>query len=435
MERNIINILSGKYELIRLLGEGNSSKVYLARHLTLNRLCAIKIFPQNVSHIGSVFQEARLLPSFHHPGIPQIYDFESDDTNHYLIEEFIEGESLGNYLLHQQFISLSQFLHIFEELCSIYGYLHSFSDYPLLYQDLKPEHILIQDDHIKLIDFDSIWDTGHSGNNISRGNETFSAPEFLAGSLPTIQSDVYTVGKLVEHLLSFVEESLSNKTLLIIKKATEEGQSLRFETVEDFFVSLSNEILSLQKAHLSLAPNKNFAVCGSFLGCESTKFAIELTAALNRKSLSAIYLEQNQSNAMNHLIPFLPANAEKDGQIHYMDFRGFPRFGPGISLTIPDANYYIHDFGSSYAISQLRDMDRIFLIVSSNLWHWEVIAEGLKELTPFLDKLLLVCFDDAPAITRRLASLLGHRIHVLSSTQNPFHPTMTDAKKVIGLLE
>ena len=92
-------ILSGKYEVLRTLGHGSSSTVYLVRHQSLESERAVKLIPKNDSSQLFVLSEARLLKSLKHPGIPMIYDIEEDDNYYYLVEEYIRGDSLEDYLL------------------------------------------------------------------------------------------------------------------------------------------------------------------------------------------------------------------------------------------------------------------------------------------------------------------------------------------------
>ena len=91
-------VLFGKYEVIRLLGKGSSSTVYLTRHLKLKDYRAIKCISKNQQ--PTQFQaEAKLLKNLNHPGIPIIYDMEEDQDNVYIIEEFIQGESLQTVII------------------------------------------------------------------------------------------------------------------------------------------------------------------------------------------------------------------------------------------------------------------------------------------------------------------------------------------------
>ena len=79
MTNNHTFILSGRYQIIRSLGTGQTSTVYLARHLSLDAERAIKVIPKTGASPVSVLTEAQLLKSLNHPGIPMIVDIEEDD--------------------------------------------------------------------------------------------------------------------------------------------------------------------------------------------------------------------------------------------------------------------------------------------------------------------------------------------------------------------
>lgn len=152
-------IPSGKYRIISVLGSGSFGTVYLAEHLKLKIFRAIKCIPRNTAETSSFSldsgfpMEAELLKNLNHPGIPLIYDIDEDDDFIYMVEEYIQGESLDTFVLHPRDISPELILKIGIQLCDILDYLHHLSPYPILYQDLKPEHIILCGNQVKLIDF------------------------------------------------------------------------------------------------------------------------------------------------------------------------------------------------------------------------------------------------------------------------------------------
>ena len=96
--------------------------------------------------------EVTSLRNLKHPNIPIIYDIEEDEDYYYIIEEFIEGESLRAYRLNHGFITESKVLDFTIQLCDVIDTLHS-SKESILYLDLKPNNIIICKDVLKLIDF------------------------------------------------------------------------------------------------------------------------------------------------------------------------------------------------------------------------------------------------------------------------------------------
>lgn len=103
--KNTNHSLFDKYEMIKDLGTGSSGSVTLVRHISMDQERALKKVPKSSAFAESALSEARLLKSLEHPSIPRIFDFEEDDAFYYIVEEYIDGETLDSFLLHQQLIS------------------------------------------------------------------------------------------------------------------------------------------------------------------------------------------------------------------------------------------------------------------------------------------------------------------------------------------
>ena len=94
--------MSGRYEIVRLLGTGAFGKVYLARHINLNVFRAIKCISLCQDSYATAYREADILKNLRHPSIPIIYDIEQDDNYVYIIEPCFIGaqktDAEGSYL-------------------------------------------------------------------------------------------------------------------------------------------------------------------------------------------------------------------------------------------------------------------------------------------------------------------------------------------------
>ena len=113
---------------------------------------AIKQIPRKEADATPVLSEALLLKNLKHPGIPIVFDLEEDEKNIYVIEEYIAGESLEAFALHQSKISEKKIIQIGIQLCDILIYLHGQKPSPLLYLDMKPEHIFLCAGQVRLVD-------------------------------------------------------------------------------------------------------------------------------------------------------------------------------------------------------------------------------------------------------------------------------------------
>ena len=128
-------ILSGKYQLCRIIGKGRTGTVYLAFHKELEEYRAIKAVAKSHVEYESFRKEARLLKELRHPGIPIVYDIEEDDTYSYLVEEYLQGNSLENLVENQGPLTRGTVLEYVIQICGVVNYLHSAGTEPILHLD------------------------------------------------------------------------------------------------------------------------------------------------------------------------------------------------------------------------------------------------------------------------------------------------------------
>ena len=336
-------ILSDRYELIRPLGQGECGSVFLVRQQSLEQYRAMKRFPKNTSAQPLfAISEAQILKSVQHPGIPTIYDFEEDESFYYLVEEYIQGDSLEEFLLHQQSISQNQFLYFCEQLCDIFAYLHTLRPSPILYQDLKPEHIIVCGTQLKLIDFSVASFAAISGKDFNHfGNVDFSAPELISGKPVTLRSDIYSIGKIMEYMMPYLDAATNRSIYPKIQKAISADPDLRYESPQALYSALKEVIETTGRTHL----RQTIAVVGNHSGCGATHIAIALVTTLNYLGISAVYQEKNWSNDLRKTVAQLKHVWEKNGCFFYRNFTGFPKYDSGIEIPEPVAQIMVNDYG------------------------------------------------------------------------------------------
>jgi len=194
-----------QYQIVRQVGEG-SAVVYQAwtHQADLPHTVALK-----TTTIGRALHEARILASLQHPSIPRFYDLVVDDPEASVVMEYIEGETLSQYLdaylAQGDLPPVQQVLGMGIQLCEILEYLHT-QQPALTFRDVKPENVMRSaDGRLVLIDFDitcaheAMWDTDFP----VAGTPGYIAPELLA-ELPSFSplADVYGLGATLYHLLT-----------------------------------------------------------------------------------------------------------------------------------------------------------------------------------------------------------------------------------------
>ena len=150
----------------------------------------------------------------------------------YIIEEFIQGQSIDTFVSYQK-ISHELLIKFGIQLCDILDYLHHLMPYPILYQDLKPEHIIVCGNQIKLIDFGIASFFYRFWKKLSNlRNNGFCCAGALNGLPVTPSADVYGLGKVLQYLSSYTTEPVplffrqSFKKLLHMMQRTDMKRSV-----------------------------------------------------------------------------------------------------------------------------------------------------------------------------------------------------------------
>lgn len=217
---SVQRVLKGRYRILKHIGSGGYGKVYKAEDSEFgDRLVAIKEMEINGSHeelkeAEEAFKhEALLLARLTHPGLPSIFDYFNEDGRWYLVMSFVEGITLEEYQERspRKQISVAEALQIGIQLSSVLGYLHSRQP-PIIFRDLKPANVMrTPEGQIYLIDFGiaRLFKQGQTKDTIALGSPGYAAPEQYGKKQSTPQTDVYSLGATLHHLISGTDPSLT----------------------------------------------------------------------------------------------------------------------------------------------------------------------------------------------------------------------------------
>lgn len=206
-------ILNGRYQIQNIVGLGGMGAVYRGRDLhfpKLVKLIAVKEMvsqtrDQNVQRtiIQNFEREANILATLSHPAIPRVLDYFSQGERSYLVMEFIQGKNLEEILQEQNKpISAEYAINWGIELCDVLQYLHAHQPEPIIFRDMKPQNVMLnQHNRLMLVDFGIAkhFQVGQRGTQV--GTEGYSPPEQYRGDA-TPQADVYALGATLHHLLT-----------------------------------------------------------------------------------------------------------------------------------------------------------------------------------------------------------------------------------------
>ena len=201
----------GKFELVRLLGQGAMGEVYLARDPAIGREVAIKtIRPALVgANLGGDMQvrfarEAKAAGLLHHPNVVTVFEFGTDDELLYLVMEYVPGEDLAVLMARDELMP-SDLLEILAQVCEGLAQAHK---HGIIHRDIKPTNVMVQREdgelRAKVMDFGvakvSGGDMTLTGQVV--GTLAYMAPEYLRTGIAEPASDLFSVGVMLHEGLS-----------------------------------------------------------------------------------------------------------------------------------------------------------------------------------------------------------------------------------------
>jgi eukaryotic-like serine/threonine-protein kinase len=213
----------GRYRILSLLGRGGMGEVYKAKDTTLGREVAIKVLPHGFSidrdRLRRFEQEARAASALNHPNIITIHEFGQEEGVHFIVSEFIEGETLrrriGGERTAGERMNAAEILEIAIQITSALNAAH---DAGIVHRDIKPENVMVRPDGlVKVLDFGLAklierrsFDTVTDANDVSydatgattasgrmgavMGTVSYMSPEQARGQRLDARSDLFSLG-------------------------------------------------------------------------------------------------------------------------------------------------------------------------------------------------------------------------------------------------
>lgn len=418
----IDTVLFGKYRLCRILGTGRAGTVFLAMHIRLEEYRAVKRVPKSFVDYERFRREAFVLKELRHPGIPIVYDLEEDEDYSYLIEEYLEGESLYDLVGRQGHLSREEAVSYSLQLARIVEYLHIAGPTPILHLDLQPKNLLLCHGIIKLIDFDHAADPVSANAACERyGTIGCAAPEqYVQGEMLDERTDLYAIGVILYYLLNGrypdetggaygpggtresswqhrldglneanrVYRSRTRESAVADRALTEVMETLlqpdrnrRFSSAREVVRRL--EALagaSMERGTLARGtpageaggkysqPPFCLAVAGSKPGAGTSHIAVGLSCCLSRIGCPNVYEERNSTGMGNALGTAYSAVRDRYGLMQHNGFVWKPSYGPGVRLDPPSYGIRVADYGCDVKQAVADRPDGILLVCDGSVW-------------------------------------------------------------------
>ena len=201
-------------------------------------LAAVELFvgPVIVKRLkGGKPEIYRLLAMQNNPHIPQIYAVEEKEDELLVAEEYVDGESLGEYL-QKKLLSDEKKIALALQLCEAVGFLHALSP-SIIHRDIKPSNILITGKgELKLIDFDAsrqYKETPSSSDTRLLGTVEYAPPEQFGYSQTDVRSDIYSMGVVFHEMRPTENKKLEELWEKIAEKCTSFDPKNRYQSVAE----------------------------------------------------------------------------------------------------------------------------------------------------------------------------------------------------------
>ena len=261
-------VLDGKYEILKEIGRGGMSIVYLARDNRLNKQWAVKEIKNDGSKdtetlLKGLEREANILKNVDHPVLPRIVDIIKSRGTIYVVMDFIEGTNLADVLKAEGAQPQENVIDWAIQLASALDYLHSMNP-PIIYRDMKPSNVMLRPEGgVKLIDFGTAkeYTIENNADTTALGTRGYAAPEQFGdkqgrGIYNTdARTDIYNLGATLYHMVTGMNPSeppyeikpirqwnsaLSTGLEQIIIKCTQPNPEDRYQSCSELLYALDH---------------------------------------------------------------------------------------------------------------------------------------------------------------------------------------------------
>src|SRR5207245_5245093 len=201
-------VLAGRYRVLRRLGAGGMGTVYLAEHVHLGRLTAVKVLcpPLCADDPGAeqrFRQEGLLVAKVRHPSVAQVYDFDRLPDGQFLLAmEYVEGETVAQRLERGGPFPLPQAIRVLQVVADALNHVHWIG---ILHRDLKPQNVMLgPGGDVKLLDFGVAHEMAQllAADGFQPSTLAYMSPDQLLGDALGPASDIYALGAVFHEMLT-----------------------------------------------------------------------------------------------------------------------------------------------------------------------------------------------------------------------------------------
>lgn len=248
----------GRFEIIRELGRGAQSVVYLARDPHLQREVAIKtlhFLNSSAQQNQQLLSEARMVSQLRHSNIVPIFEAGEEEGDLYLVFEYVQGKNLAEYLKTSGALTPVKAIAIMYPILDAIAHAHAAG---VIHRDLKPNNILINTDGMpRVMDFGiaaRVEAPLKDGSDFT-GTPAYMAPEYIEHQEISERSDIFAAGLVFYELLTGQRAVQGKDVYRIMNQIANEDIRLP----RDGSVALDDQIASVLYKALARDPQKRYA--------------------------------------------------------------------------------------------------------------------------------------------------------------------------------
>lgn len=201
-------MLLNKYIVLETIKSDATKKIYLVRHQMIGECRIIKQVMKESPYFRCAKRETNILRNLRSENIPRVCDIEENDESFYIIEEYIEGKNLYDYIKENGLMSREQAIEFGIKLAGVLIYLHSEVSGKVCHLDIQPKNIILKENRVYLIDFEN----GRCERDFDSVSEImatdgFAPPQIYSeGKLKSLTdgflTDIYGFGKVLAYVLT-----------------------------------------------------------------------------------------------------------------------------------------------------------------------------------------------------------------------------------------
>lgn len=256
----VSNLIAGKYELIKSLGEGAFGKADLVQDQQGNEYAVKKLtfFSSSSGEMAiakrKFHDEVKILQKLNHPQIPKFVDYQEENQELYLVQQYIDGETLRAKLDGQKKFSIEEADYFLREILNILDYIHK---QWIIHRDIKPDNIMIDNDgKLFLIDFGAAKEIIPNSTKLQAPGTIIHTPGYAPSEqskgFANFHSDIYALGMTIIELITGLKPDdfgndwdnkiqIGNELKNVLCKMIDQENHKRYQSASDVIHDLQKQ--------------------------------------------------------------------------------------------------------------------------------------------------------------------------------------------------